>query len=75
SLYFDILTDLEIRHNNPLQKSDWYILTRMSDRGRLWYVTGVHMAQVIEQNLGLETLIETIRIGPDGFFKTYHDSL
>ena len=33
------------------------------------------MAQVIEQNLGLETLIETIRIGPDDFFKTYHDSL
>jgi hypothetical protein len=46
----------------------------MSDRNRLWYVTGAHMAEVIDKNLGKEVLIETIRLGPDDFFKSYHES-
>jgi hypothetical protein len=74
SEYFDILTDLEIRADSPLREEDWKILKRMSGRKRLWYVTGAHMAQVIEKNFGRETLIETIRLGPDDFFKTYHES-
>lgn len=74
SEYFDILTDLEIRADSPLREEDWRILDRMSDRDRLWYVAGAHMAQMIEKNLGRETLIETMRLGPDDFFKTYHES-
>jgi hypothetical protein len=74
SMFFDILTDLEIRDDNPLQEDDWKIISKMSNRDRLWYVTGAHMAQVIENSQGLETLVETIRLGPNTFFKTYHDS-
>ncbi len=74
SEFFDIFTKLEIRADTPIHKNDWKILDRMSDRERLWYVTGAHMAQVIESNLGRNQLIETMRLGPDDFFKTYHES-
>ncbi|MFW9805196.1 MAG: DUF5700 domain-containing putative Zn-dependent protease [Candidatus Thorarchaeota archaeon] len=74
SEYFDILTELEVRHDSPLDEVDWKILAKMSDRNRLWYVTGAHMAEIIDRNLGKETLIETIRLGPDDFFKAYHES-
>jgi len=74
SEYFDILTNLEIRGNAPLHEDDWNILERMSGRNRLWYVTGTHMAQLIEKKFGHDTLVETIRLGPDNFFKMYHES-
>lgn len=74
SVYFDILTELEVRADSPLHENDWKVIDRMSDRDRLWYVTGTHMAEVIDTNLGHETLIETIRLGPDDFFKMYHES-
>jgi hypothetical protein len=74
SMYFDILTDLEIRADSPLHEDDWKMVERMSDRDRLWYVTGAHMAEVIDKKLGHETLIETIRLGADDFFKSYHES-
>ena len=74
SQYFDLLTELEVRNDSPLHEDDWKVLDRMSDRNRLWYVTGAHMAEVIDKNLGKEALIETIRLGPDDFFKSYHES-
>jgi hypothetical protein len=74
SEYFDILTEMEIRDDSPLHEDDWKVLDRMSGRDRLWYVTGAHMAEVIDTKLGSETLIETIRLGPDDFFKSYHES-
>lgn len=74
SEYFDILTNLEVRGDAPLQEEDWHVLGRMSNRNRLWYVTGAHMAQLIDDKLGHETLIDTIRMGPDYFFKLYHES-
>jgi len=74
SEYFDILTNLEVRGDASLQEEDWRVLGRMSDRNRLWYVTGAHMAQLIEEKLGHDTLVETIRMGPDYFFKMYHES-
>jgi hypothetical protein len=74
SKYFDMLTQLEIQSDRPLHEKDWRILDRMTGRDRLWYVAGAHMSRVIEKNLGRETLIETIRLGPDDFFKTYHES-
>ena len=72
--YFDILTDIEVRGGASLQEDDWNVLERMSDRNRLWYVTGAHMAQIIDKKLGHDTLLETIRMGPDYFFKMYHES-
>jgi hypothetical protein len=58
----------------PLHEDDWNVLEKMSNRNRLWYVTGAHMAQLINNKLGHETLVETIRQGPDYFFKMYHES-
>jgi hypothetical protein len=75
SEFFDILTELETRDDSPLDKTDWDILDRMSGKDRLWYVTGAHMAQVIDTGLGRDQLNETIRLGPDYFFKTYHESI
>jgi hypothetical protein len=74
SKFFDILTDLEIRDSNPINEKDLKILDMMADKDRLWYVTGAHMAESIDSSLGRETLNETIRLGPDDFFKKYHDS-
>jgi hypothetical protein len=74
SEYFDILTEMEIRDDSPLHEDDWKVLDRMSGRDRLWYITGAHMAEVIDTKLGSKTLIETIRLGPDDFFKSYHES-
>ncbi|MFW9844651.1 MAG: DUF5700 domain-containing putative Zn-dependent protease [Candidatus Thorarchaeota archaeon] len=74
SEYFDLLTELEIRGDAPLQENDWAILERMTDRNRLWYVAGAHMSQLVEEKLGHETLVDTIRLGPEYFFKIYHES-
>jgi hypothetical protein len=74
SAYFDVLTELEVRDDSPLHEDDWKIIDRLSGRDRLWYISGAHMAEVIEKNLGKETLIETIRLGPDDFFQAYHES-
>jgi hypothetical protein len=74
SEYFDLLTDLEVRSDAPLQEDDWNIIERMTDRNRLWYIAGAHMAHLIEKKLGHETLVESIRLGPEYFFKMYHES-
>ncbi len=74
SKYFDILTDLEVRGSNQVRKKDFKILDQMADKDRLWYVAGAHMAEIIDKNLGREILNETIRLGPDDFFKMYHES-
>jgi hypothetical protein len=72
--FFDLITKLDVQSDRPLHEKDWKILDIMTGRDRLWYVAGAHMAQVIEKSLGMDTLIETIRLGPDDFFKTYHES-
>ncbi|MBN2230911.1 MAG: hypothetical protein JW779_15095 [Candidatus Thorarchaeota archaeon] len=74
STFFDILTELEVRASRSLHDKDWEILDRMAGKDRLWYVTGAHMAELIEKNLGRKALIDTIRLGPDDFFKTYHEA-
>lgn len=75
SEYFDIFTKLETQDIGPLQENDWEIIDKMSSRDRLWYVTGAHMAQYIDEKLGRDSLNETIQLGPDDFFKKYHDAL
>lgn len=41
-------------------------------RQRAFYVVGAEMARVIDQVLGRETLIETLKAGPLAFLKTYN---
>lgn len=74
STFFDILTDIEVRGSRPFNQKDFNILNRMAGRDRLWYVTGAHMAEMIEKKLGRETLTETVRLGHDDFFKSYHEA-
>ena len=74
SKFFDILTDLEFRSSSPIHERDLKILEVMADKDRLWYITGAHMAEVIDNSLGREMLNETIRVGPDDFFNKYHES-
>ena len=38
---------------------------------RLWYITGCHMAQRIEEERGVETLRQLVKRGPQEFFETY----
>jgi hypothetical protein len=46
----------------------------MSGRAtRLWYITGCHMAQRIEQECGVETLRNLVKKGYDEFFETYRN--
>jgi len=73
--YFDILTKLEFDKMRSVHDKDWKTIELMSDKKRLWYITGAHMAEIIDEKLGRETLNETIRHGPDEFFKSYHDAI
>ncbi len=72
--FFNHLTRLETRLVKTVKKEDWRTIDKMSGGKRLWYIAGAHMAEVIDKNLGREFLNETIRHGPDEFFKAYHES-
>jgi len=73
--YFRILTDFEFDKMRSIHDTDWQTISFMSDKKRLWYVTGAHMAETIDKELGRNALNETIRLGPDEFFKSYHDAI
>ena len=72
--YFRILSELENKPSQTLQKEDLRILNQMSRRPRrLWYITGCHMAQQIEQKCGVETLRNLVKAGPQEFFEKYRN--
>ncbi len=73
--FFNILTKLQFDTMRSVHDKDWQTIELMSDKKRLWYITGAHMAEVIDRNLGRAALNETIRHGPDEFFKSYHDAI
>ncbi|MDF1539771.1 MAG: hypothetical protein P1Q69_12795 [Candidatus Thorarchaeota archaeon] len=71
--YFDLVKELEETADRKITEEDFEILEPMSAKGkRLWYVTGAHMAKIIDENLGRAALLETIRQGPDRFFDLYN---
>ena len=51
---------------------DLAVMTLMSDKKRLWYIAGAHMAQAIDEHFGRESLVETVREGPRSFFERYN---
>ena len=59
--------------NRPLVERDFEVMTLMSDKKRLWYIAGAHMAQVIDEHFGRDSLVETIREGPKSFFERYNE--
>ncbi|MFW9977998.1 MAG: DUF5700 domain-containing putative Zn-dependent protease [Candidatus Thorarchaeota archaeon] len=73
--FFNILTKLEFDKIRSVHENDWNTIELMSGKKRLWYIAGAHMAEVIDKKLGRDALNDTIRHGPNEFFKSYHDSL
>ncbi|MHA1909920.1 MAG: DUF5700 domain-containing putative Zn-dependent protease [Candidatus Thorarchaeota archaeon] len=70
--YFDLVAELERKSDRTITDDDFRIFEPMSARGkRLWYVTGAYMAKMIDERLGRETLIGTVRQGPNSFFDLY----
>jgi hypothetical protein len=72
--YFRVLSRLENRRSQELREEDFQVFEDMSGRTtRLWYVTGCHMAQRIEQEYGVEMLRNLVKRGCEEFFKTYRN--
>jgi hypothetical protein len=72
--YFRVLSRLENRRSQELREEDFQVFEDMSGRTtRLWYVTGCHMAQRIEQEYGVEMLRNLVKRGSEEFFKTYRN--
>lgn len=72
--YFSVISRLENRRSQELREEDLQIFDEMSGRTtRLWYVTGCHMAQRIEQECGVETVRNLVKRGHEEFFKTYRN--
>jgi len=71
SHYFRLLGELE-SDLNSVNGSRLKIFEEMSGKEtRLWYITGCHMAQEIENRLGTETLRKLVQQGSEEFFDTY----
>ncbi len=72
--YFTLLSRLENNLEQEVERSDFEIFEKMSGRAtRMWYVTGCHMAQMIESAFGIDTLRQLVGKGCSDFFKTYMD--
>ena len=70
--YFKIFNKLQNNRKKSIRNPHSPILNIMSGRKtRLWYVTGCHMAQKIEQRCGMETVRKLVKQGSDEFFNTY----
>lgn len=69
--YWQQLAFLENQKDIELNGSHWKVVEDMSSGDRLWYVVGAAMASVIDDKLGRDGLLDTIRRGPDSFFDAY----
>ena len=74
SRFFEILDNLISEESRSLVDSDFQLIEEMSSAGtRLWYVTGAHMANTIDEELGRLSLIKTITSGYESFFSHYSE--
>ncbi len=63
---------LEYEQGRAVKPEDLRVYDNFSRKPlRLWYVAGCHMAQVIEEVQGRDTLRELVRVGCDAFFNAY----
>ncbi|MHA2249043.1 MAG: DUF5700 domain-containing putative Zn-dependent protease [Candidatus Kariarchaeaceae archaeon] len=69
--FFEIYIRINKLKERQLIETDLDIFDLMSGENRLWYVTGAHMAAVIDKTLGRKRLLGTILRGPDDFFETF----
>lgn len=72
--YFRIWDELRCEPLRSLREDDYGLLERLSGE-RLWYVTGLHMAETVDERLGRERLNETIAAGPASFYGAYESAL
>jgi hypothetical protein len=73
--FFNILTRYQTEPVRSIHEKDWHILDQMTGKKRLWYIAGAHMAETIEKTLGRKVLNDTIRLGPEEFFRQYHEAI
>lgn len=69
--FFQIMERLEKEEEQSLENDHLDTLNKMSDEERLWYITGAHMSQIIDQSSGRVVLNNTIVKGPNSFFVAY----
>ena len=70
--YFELLRDLENVPDRKIRESDYKILGDFSRRPkRLWYITGCHMAMMIEERYGIRELQDEVKKGHRAFFDAY----
>jgi hypothetical protein len=72
--YFERLGQLESHPDKALTRGDLETYGTFSGKPlRLWYVAGCHMAQVIEERRGKDTLRELVRRGSAAFFEAHRE--
>ena len=69
--YFDIYNYYKNSPNEAIIEEDWQRIDILSDKKRLWYIVGAHMARTIDQNLGRKRLVELISMPSEDFITTY----
>ncbi|HUT82856.1 MAG TPA: DUF5700 domain-containing putative Zn-dependent protease [Candidatus Bathyarchaeia archaeon] len=72
--YFKIISELSLQAERPVTASDFDILEQMSGGRRLWYITGAYMVKTIDEIIGRDMLIKTMKYGPESLF-VYHKSI
>jgi hypothetical protein len=53
--------------DQPLADEDWRAIETMSSAKRLWYVTGAHLARLIDEHCGRQRLTELLGAPPEQF--------
>ncbi len=69
--YFEIYFHFKNNPEKEITNQDWKKVAVLSDKKRLWYRVGAHMANTIDKKLGREKLTQLIAEPSENFIKTY----
>ena len=69
--YFEIYNHFKENPEKPIGDEDWRLISILSDKKRLWYRVGAHMAQKIDEELGRNALVNLIPKPAENFINTY----
>lgn len=69
--YFEIYFHFKNNPNTVITETDWDMVSILSDKKRLWYRVGAHMAETIYKKLGKEKLGSLIAEPSENFINTY----
>jgi hypothetical protein len=65
--YRQIAARFAVDPDQPLLAEDWQAIETMSSAKRLWYVTGAHLAKLIDEQLGRHRFTELLQGPPEQF--------